>query len=79
MTIDWMALLTVAGVSMVFGVGLVAVFSIGVLGLSAREAARDGDGPVSGSTTGLLLCGAAFAICGAAVLYGLYLIIPQFH
>ena len=80
MSIDWAALFKVAGVSFAFGVGIVAVFSVGLLGLS-QTAGPDGSGG-SGTTAPparLALAGVCFVLCAAAVLYGLWLIIPQFH
>jgi len=74
--IHWAALFKVAGVSLAFGVGVVAVFAVGVLALSQVEAAR-ADGREA--RTGYAMAGTAFLICLAAVAYGLYLIIPQFH
>jgi len=74
--IHWAALFKVAGVSLAFGVGVVAVFAVGVLALSQVETAREGG---RDPRTGYTLAGLAFLICAAAVAYGLYLIIPQFH
>jgi hypothetical protein len=87
MDIDWMALVKVALVSFAFGVGLVAVFSLGIVGTAAGapESARqqaNGGGAASaslGRSTGRLLAVLCFGLCGAAVLYGLWLIIAQFH
>jgi hypothetical protein len=95
--IDWAALGKVAGASFVFGVAIVVLFSIGIVGLSwmrggigsddepATLASIDGGasavhGAASGGRTlGAGLAGLCFAICAAAVLYGLWIIIPQFH
>lgn len=79
MHIDWTALLKVAGVSFIFGVGIVCVFSVGLLALG-EAAPTDGGGsggplPVSRK----LGAGVCFLVCAAAVLYGLWLIVPQFH
>lgn len=86
MDIDWMALVKVAVVSFAFGVGLVTVFSLGIVGTAAasRDASSPsgGGGEVSTAVNPLAARGIAvlcFAACGAAVLYGLWLIIPQFH
>jgi hypothetical protein len=89
MTIDWNALLEVALVSFAFGVGIVTLFSVGILGY-ARVAREDSAhaavdqvtfGEPSQGSRGAVLAGSAacFAACAAAGLYGLYLIIPQFH
>jgi hypothetical protein len=82
MSIDWSALLRVAGVSFAFGVGIVAVFSFGLLALSqvgsaGRAAERTAGGGVAPAR--LALAGLCFLLCAAAVLYGLWLIVPQFH
>lgn len=79
-TIHWAGLAKVAEVSFAFGVGIIAVFALGVLGLSRIETARttdvrDGVGRVGG----YLVAGLAFSACAAATGYGLYLLIPQFH
>jgi hypothetical protein len=77
-SIDWAELGQVAAVSALFGVGIVAVFALGVLagtkGATARATARPAQ-----RLTGFVVAGTAFALCAAAVLYGLYLLIPQFH
>jgi hypothetical protein len=74
--INWQALGEVAVVSVGVSVGVVAIFTFGVLALSYRqiETGRGGTGTIM--LTGALLC---FAACAAIVLYGLYLIIPQLH
>lgn len=88
--IDWESLGRVAGVSFVFAIGLVALFSVGLVGLSWARAGADDTGPAAeglpitpGSPVarplGAALAGVCFLVCAAGVLYGLYLIIPQFH
>lgn len=76
MDVDWNALGEVAAVSVGVTVGVVVLFALGVLAVSRRETAR-----ASGSTGSAPLAGAGlcFLGCACAVLYGLYLIIPQFH
>ncbi|MFF1817109.1 hypothetical protein ACIA49_40470 [Kribbella sp. NPDC051587] len=77
MHINWSALGEVALVSLVFGVGLAVVFAFGVTAMARRAAAIDEKRPAPMVDTAVAsLC---FAACLAAVLYGLYLIIPQFH
>jgi hydrogenase-4 membrane subunit HyfE len=77
MHIDWSALGAVALVALLFGVGLTVAFSIGVTAMSRRAVAIEQKKQPSPIDTGVAaLC---FAACLAAVLYGLYLIIPQFH
>lgn len=77
MHIDWSALGQVAVASLVFGVGIAVLFAVGVSALSRRAVAveeKKGSAPVDTAVAGL-----CFAACLAAVVYGLYLIIPQFH
>ncbi|MCX4833373.1 hypothetical protein OG785_27830 [Streptomyces sp. NBC_00006] len=72
MKIDWAALGSVFGVSLVITVALVGLFTLGIVGLSKREsAARDG-GSAAVATSGAYAC---FALCAAAVAYGIYLIV----
>jgi hypothetical protein len=78
-SIHWAGLAEVAEVSLLFGVGIVVVFALGVIGLSKFEQARAGEGSASTRAGGFALAGTAFLVCAAAVAYGLYLIIPQFH
>ncbi|MFE3326236.1 hypothetical protein [Streptomyces sp. NPDC059176] len=77
MKIDWAALGSVFGVSLVVTVALVGLFTLGIAGLSKHEAATAGaDGSGGGSAplarTGAYVC---FALCAAAVSYGIYLIV----
>ncbi|MFJ3789112.1 hypothetical protein [Kitasatospora sp. NPDC090091] len=82
MHIKWNALAQTAGFSFGITVAVVAVFALGILALSRREAAlsarssADGAGAAAGGSGKLALAGAyaCFAVCGAAVLYGLSLI-----
>jgi hypothetical protein len=76
-SIHWADLFKVAGVSLVFAVALVSIFSIGLLGISQVESARSGQS--GNATAGYTIAGTCFAVCAAGVLYGLYLLIPQFH
>lgn len=81
MSIDWISLVKVALVSLAFGIGVVAVYSAGVFSLaSARRVTADEglDSTLAGRTR-LAAAGLCFFACILAVLYGLYLIIPQFH
>ena len=76
MDIKWHTLGQVAVVSFGATVGIVIVFTLGVRALVGREEARAAGGAGTGATIG---AGACFLACACAVLYGLYLIIPQFH
>jgi len=64
MNIDWAALGSVFGVSLVATVALVGLFTLGVVGLSKQ-----------GSATAVSGAYACFALCAAAVAYGIYLIV----
>ncbi|WP_432009499.1 hypothetical protein [Streptomyces bacillaris] len=78
MKIDWAALASVFGVSLVVTVALVGVFTLGIVALSKLSAPADGTTPAaSGGTAVLARTGAyaAFAACVAAVAYGIYLIV----
>ena len=72
MKIDWAALGSVFGVSLIVTVALVGLFTLGIVGLTKRESAS-----AQGSTAALAVTGAyaCFAACAAAVAYGIYLIV----
>lgn len=75
MKIDWAALGSVFGVSLVVTVALVGVFTLGIVGLAKQpEGAAQGG---SGGSRALARAGAyaCFALCAAAVAYGIYLIV----
>ncbi|MFB6441582.1 hypothetical protein ACFCVY_33225 [Streptomyces sp. NPDC056411] len=76
MSIDWAAFGQVFGVSLVVTVGIVGLFTVGIVGTS-RKPVREGEAatasaPGSGARAGAV---AAFALCAAAVAYGIYLIV----
>ena len=78
-SIDWAAFGVVLGISFVAAVGIAVFFAVGIRLLSTGSpddgqlvhAARP---PLA--TVGAGLC---FAVCVATVLFGLWLVIPQFH
>jgi hypothetical protein len=72
MKIDWATLGSVFGVSLVVTVALVALFTLGVAGLSRRERATAQGDSAALAITGAYAC---FAACAAAVAYGIYLIV----
>ncbi|MEV7597417.1 hypothetical protein AB0O91_08520 [Kitasatospora sp. NPDC089797] len=79
MHIKWNALAQTAGISFGVTVAVVSVFALGILAMSRREAAlsaREADGAAAGGGRSALLAGAyvCFALCAAAVVYGLVLI-----
>ncbi|MEU4093117.1 hypothetical protein [Streptomyces sp. NPDC026673] len=78
MHIDWAALGSVFGVSLAVTVGLVGLFTLGIVGLSKRATATGEAGTASaGGPTALARSGAylCFALCAAAVAYGIFLIV----
>lgn len=89
MQIDFGAIATVAGVGFVSAVGVVLVYTIGLRLLGVGQPADAGgdhtqyaeETPRSGRTPPAALAGAGlcFAVCAAAVLFGIWLTIPQFH
>ncbi|MDQ1044382.1 hypothetical protein [Streptomyces sp. V4I2] len=72
MKIDWAALGSVFGVSLVITVALVGLFTLGIMGLSRQERAAARGGAAGLAVTGAYAC---FAACAAAVGYGIYLIV----
>ncbi|RDG36047.1 hypothetical protein [Streptomyces corynorhini] len=81
MNIDWAALGSVFGVSLVTTVALVGLFTLGVVALARPERQPDtGSGAPGGATgsvgalrtAGACLC---FGLCLAAVAYGIHLIV----
>ncbi|MFE7118964.1 hypothetical protein ACFU99_26455 [Streptomyces sp. NPDC057654] len=71
MNIDWAALGQVFGVSLVVTVGMVGVFTLGIVGTS-RKPGEEGAGAGALARTGAYAC---FAACAAVVAYGIYLIV----
>jgi hypothetical protein len=84
--VDWGAFAIVLVVAFVAAVAIVSFFAVGLRLLAAGSDDDTGaDGSIVstakgarplGATVGAFAC---LAVCAAAVLYGLYLIIPQFH
>ncbi|MEU8571443.1 hypothetical protein AB0C51_24430 [Streptomyces pathocidini] len=78
MNIDWAALGEVFGVSLLVTVGIVGLFTLGVVGTSRKaEAQSDGTVAATGAPTLLARSGAyaCFALCAVAVAYGIHLIV----
>ncbi|MFJ4436638.1 hypothetical protein [Streptomyces sp. NPDC088923] len=90
MNIDWAALGSVFGVSLLVTVGLVGAFALGIAGLSRASAATAEDGGAGGDagtgagsgtgTSGQALLArlgayACFGVCLAAVAFGIYVIV----
>ena len=70
----WLELLSVAGATLVSALTVVVLYSLGV-----RLTAIAGDIRNSAASWTRPLAYACFAVCGAAILFGLYLIVPYFH
>jgi hypothetical protein len=93
MNIDWNSLLLVAVTTVVAAIAIVGVFSLGVAALTSDSGSSDGAHSANGGvqpganggvrtqpSSGAKLAGyACIGISGLLVLYGLYLVIPQFH
>jgi hypothetical protein len=82
--VDWSSIAVVCIVTLVATVAVVTIFSIGLRLLSIGSADDGGDvataGAISsrpiGATLGGYLC---VGVGAAAVLYGIYLVVPLFH
>lgn len=70
MTIDWNALWDVFAWTLLSTIGLVGVFTLGILGMSRREG---GEAAVLNRAGGWI----CFAACAAAVAYGIHLIVSK--
>ena len=89
MDIDLGSIGIVAGVGFVAAVGIVLVYTLGLRLLGTGQPVDAGgerteyreETPRSGHTPPVAMAGAVvcFAVCAAAVLYGIWLTIPQFH
>ncbi len=69
----WLELLTVGGATLVAAVTVVVLYALGV-----RLTAIAGDAQQVSPRMKRSLAYLCFGLCGLAVLYGLYLIIPYF-
>ncbi len=84
MSINWSNLFLVAATSLGAALLVVALFSVGVrLLTNARQAeakAKKGDDASARvEAISRTLSYIAFSLCGSALLYGIYLIVPAFH
>ncbi|ASY35597.1 MULTISPECIES: hypothetical protein [unclassified Streptomyces] len=83
MNIDWAALGSVFGVSLLVTVGLGGAFALGIAGLSRASAATAAEDGGTGGGTGAggqallarLGAYACFGVCLAAVAFGIYVIV----
>ncbi|WP_378146740.1 hypothetical protein ACFJGV_03060 [Cnuibacter sp. UC19_7] len=84
MSIDWAAFLVVALTSLVATAVVVSLYSLGVRLLGPRRTDEDGADLEAGvevarpmiAVVGAITC---FLLCAAAVLFGIYLIVPFLH
>jgi len=76
MTINWNALLQVVVVSLVVGIGVVVIAAVAARMLDAAHTGR-----AIGLRGGIARISAyvLFALIGAIVLFGLWLMVPYFH
>lgn len=72
MNIQWGDLGVVFIASLVATVCVVALFSVGVIGLSRQTTIKEGGGSGTGPLIGAIIC---FAACALIVAYGIYLIV----
>ena len=84
MTIKWDNLFLVAGTSIGAALLVVALFAVGVRLLTdarlAEAKAKKGDNAAARvEAISRTLSYFAFSLCGSALLYGIYLIVPAFH
>jgi hypothetical protein len=70
----WLELFSVAGTTLVSALTVVVLYSLGV-----RLTAIAGDTRSPAASWTRPLAYTCFAVCAAAILFGLYLIIPYFH
>jgi hypothetical protein len=81
--INWNSLLLVAAVAIGSSVGLTASFSLGMRLLTNARNIQAHTKKKSNARPAEMVNRIAayllFAICGSAVLYGIYLIVPYFH
>jgi hypothetical protein len=77
MKIDWASLGLVAVTTVVAAIAIVGIFSLGVMALTSGT--RTEDGVAAPSPAARLAGHLCLGVSVLLVLYGLYLIIPQFH
>jgi hypothetical protein len=81
MNIDWASLALVAITTVIAAVAIVGIYALGVASLTSGGDHETGGSIVAhpASTTAKIAGYICVGISGLLVLYGLYLIIPQFH
>lgn len=76
MTINWAALLLVAVATITAAISIVGLFALGVASLTMHQRSTTVGTPSAAATVAGYAC---LAASGMIAIYGLYLIIPQFH
>lgn len=81
--INWNSLILVASVAIGSSIGLVAVFSFGMRLLTnaqnIQSQTKKAQGVKPAEVYNRIGAYLMFTICGSAVLYGIYLVVPYFH
>lgn len=72
MSISWTVLGTVFLVALAAGVGVVVLFTLGIVALGRRSVLAEQGGPALVATATACAC---FLACAALILYGLHIII----
>lgn len=72
MTINWLGFAAVFGVSLGVVLGLVAMFSLGITGMSRRLVAREAGGS---GRAGTVVATLGFTACALVVAFGIYVIV----
>lgn len=75
MTINWGALALVAAATIIAAISIVGIFSLGVAALTHGQRTHGTASSPLATAVGYVCLG----ISGLIAVYGLYLIIPQFH
>jgi hypothetical protein len=68
--VDWDALWRVLALGLVFGAGVVALFSVAIVGLDSAET---GVGRIRGRAVAVI----CFALCALAVVYGIWVMLDK--
>lgn len=78
MKIDWASLGLVAVTTVVAAIAIIGIYSLGVVALTSGG--KDGPDGMAAPTPLARISGyLCLGVSGLLVLYGLYLIVPQFH
>lgn len=82
--IDWNSFLIVAAASLAFTLVIVATFSLGVRLLTnaqhmVADAKKGKKKAIQSEALNRMVSYMLFASCAAALIYGIYLVIPGFH